>query len=644
MNQISFTTANFVARQLGYRMSNGWGQGDAAAQAWFSPLDTFAARFDEMLGEVTALGFTAIDLWTAHLHFLWATPEHIAIARRLLTQRQLRVTSYAGSFGHTLPEFRAACRFCQDLHIPVLGGATALLGKDRAGLVATLREFGLVFGLENHPEKNPAELLARLGAGDADVIGVTLDTGWFGTQRFDAVEALRALAPRLKHIHLKDVKAPRPAKTGLPFADLGHETCRLGAGIVPVERFVKRLPSLGYRGAITLEHEPEDADPRADLQASLPLVQEWLRAGRQSAAPAGEPVRVAIVGCGNISGAYARDLASYPEVKIIGAQDLDPARAQAFVDRYSAGRVYATLDEVLADPAVDVVINLTIHHAHVEVITRCLEAGKHVHSEKPIATRYADAQRLVDLATAKNLRLSAAPITWLGEAQQTAWKLVRDGLIGPPRIAYAEVNWGRIETWHPNPQPFYDVGPMFDVAVYPLTLLSAWFGPAQRVTAAGGLIHPHRVTKDGQPYSFTTPDWSCAIIEFAHGLRARVTANFYVSGHTRQHGLEVHGDQGMLALDSWAAFDSPIWFSRLEDGDRRTPVLPARVPTPGTEFGRGVIELAHAIRENRPHRAQGAHAAHVVEIIETVHQCLTDGQPRELSSTFPPAVPVDWAK
>ena len=643
MNEISFITANFVARQLGYHMSEGWGQGAVATDAWFAPLATFEARFDEMLGEITALGFTSIDLWSAHLNFMSATPEHLAIARRLLAARQLRVESYAGYFGDTPTEFRAACRLCSELRIPVLGGLSGLLAADRAAFVAILREFGLVFALENHPEKSVAELLAKLGTGDEDVLGVALDTGWCGTQGLDAVAALRELAPRLKHVHLKDVRAPRTTPSGFPMADAGHETCRLGTGIVPVEAFVKLLPALGYRGAIGIEHEPENADPRADVAAALPAVRDWLRAGR-AATFSGAPLRVAIVGCGNIAGAYARDLAPYPEVQIVGAFDLDPARAEAFVREHHAGRAYPSLAAVLADPQVDLVVNLTIHNAHVEVITRCLEAGKHVHSEKPIATSYAAAKRLVDLAAERGLRLSSAPITWLGEAQQSAWKRLRDGLVGTPRIAYAEVNWGRIEVWHPNPAPFYEAGPNFDVAVYPLTLLTAWFGPAQRVIAGGGLIYPHRFTKDGQPFSFTTPDWSCAVIELASGVRARVTANFYVGGHTRQHGLEVHGDKGMLALDSWAAFDSPIWFSRIEDGERRTPLLPDRVPASGTEFGRGVIELAAAIRENRPHRAQGAHAAHVVELIESIHACLRDGQPRALTSTFAPAVPVEWAR
>ncbi len=643
MNHVSFMSANFVARQVGYHMAKGWGEGDRSAQEWFAPLATFEARFDEMLGEITALGFNAIDLWIAHLHYTWATPEHLAIARRLLGARQLRVTSYAGWFGDTVVDFRSTCRLCTALDISVLGGGTALLEKNRAVLVATLREFGLVFGLENHPEKNPAELLAKLGAGDEDVIGVALDTGWFGTQRYDALAALHELAPRVKHLHLKDVKAPRAEKPGFDMIDRGHETCRLGAGIVPVELCVKLLPSLGYRGGIGIEHEPEDFDPRPDALASRLLVEEWLRAAKAAVLTAA-PLRVAIVGCGNISGAYARNLAPYPEVKIVGAQDIDCSRAEAFVKQHHAGKVYPTLDAVLADPEVEAVVNLTIYDAHVEVITRCLEGDKHVHSEKPIATTFADADRLVKLAASKNLRLSSAPITWMGEAQQTAWKLIRDGRIGTPRIAYAEVNWGRIESWHPNPTPFYDVGPVFDVAVYPLTLLTAWFGPAKRIITGGGLTYPNRFTKEGKPFSFKTPEWSCTILELASGLRARVTANFYVGWHTRQKGLEVHGDTGMIALDRWDVFDTPLWFSALSDGEKLTRIPPLRVPVRGIEFGRGVVEFAHAIRENRPHRAQGAHAAHVVEIMEAIHACLRDGQPREIKSTFPAPPPMDWAR
>ena len=172
---------------------------------------------------------------------------------------------------------------------------------------------------------------------------------------------------------------------------------------------------------------------------------------------AAQNVRVAIVGCGNIADAYVEQIQTYDHVDLVGFADLLADRAEAFAQEHG-GIAYADLAALLADPAVDVVVNLTIHHAHVEVITDCLEAGKHVYTEKPFAMRYADATRLLALAEDKGLRLSSAPITYMGEAQQTAWKTLRSGRLGPVRLAYAELNHGRIETWHPNPVPFYDVG------------------------------------------------------------------------------------------------------------------------------------------------------------------------------------------
>ncbi|MBM4086421.1 MAG: Gfo/Idh/MocA family oxidoreductase, partial [Planctomycetes bacterium] len=221
---------------------------------------------------------------------------------------------------------------------------------------------------------------------------------------------------------------------------------------------------------------------------------EGWQAARKATPPA-KPLRYVVVGCGNISAAYGRNLAPYPELQLLGAYDLDASRAQEFTRQFG-GKVYASLDEALADPDVDCVINLTIHHAHVEVITKCLQAGKHVHTEKPIAGTFKDARALVKLAKRQKRRLSCAPVTWLGEAQQTGWKLIRSGQIGTPRVVYAEVNWARIEMWHPNPAPFYDFGPVFDVAVYPLTLLTAWFGPVRRVAAGGKVVMPDRTTKD----------------------------------------------------------------------------------------------------------------------------------------------------
>ncbi len=275
-------SANFVAREIGYHMPEGWGQGDAATQAWFSPLNTFEERFGAMLKEVADLGFKAIDIWIGHLHWEWATPAHLDIAKGQLAKYGLSPVSYAGGFGATEAELRAACLVCVKLGIPVLGGGLPLLQTDRKTVVAILREYGLIFGLENHPEKNPDEALAKLGQGDEDVIGIALDTGWFATRGYRALDALRELAPRLKIIHLKDVKAPRPEKTGFMFIDLGHETCALGDGIVEAETIARELIKLDYRGDISIEHEPEEFDPSTDTKISLERLKGWLQSATEA--------------------------------------------------------------------------------------------------------------------------------------------------------------------------------------------------------------------------------------------------------------------------------------------------------------------------------------------------------------------------
>ena len=351
---------------------------------------------------------------------------------------------------------------------------------------------------------------------------------------------------------------------------------------------------------------------------------------------------VAIVGCGNIARPYGETLKPYTDqIELIGASDLFPERAQAFTAEFG-GKAYASLEALLADSAVDLVINLTIHHAHPEVITQCLEAGKYVYSEKPLALNYEDAKRLVDLAEEKGLRLSGAPITYMGEAQQTAWKMIRDGWLGEVRVVYAEVNWGRIESWHPNPLPFYDVGPLFDVGVYPLTLLTTIFGPARRVTAYGRVVYPDRMTNEGKSFHLETPEFTVAAIELEGGPVVRLTANFYVGNHSKQKGLEFHGDRGSLYLDSFQNFNASVEYAQFAQPYEPVPYV--KTPYEGTEWCRAVVEMAEAMAEGRPHRATGAQAAHVVEILTAVSTSAKEGKPVAITSEFPPPTPMDWAQ
>lgn len=350
-------------------------------------------------------------------------------------------------------------------------------------------------------------------------------------------------------------------------------------------------------------------------------------------------LRVAIAGCGNIAGPYATTMKNYDQIEFLGATDILPGRADEFVAEHG-GKAYASLDDLLADPNLDLVVNLTIHHAHPEVITKCLNAGKHVHSEKPLALTAEEAHQLVKLADEKGLRLSCSPITFMGEAQQTTWKAIRDGRLGEVRVVYCEVNWGRIEAWHPNPGPFYDVGALFDVGVYPLTLVTTFFGPARKVTAYGTVLHPDRVTKEGNEFHIDTPDWVTAVVELANGTVVRLTTNFYVGHHSKQKGLEFHGDLGSLFLGSFQDFHAPVEFA--EFGGSYEPVPYVREPFQGIEWGRAVAEISDAMSDARPQRASGAQAAHVVEILCAIVESYSNGKPVEISSDFVAPTPMEW--
>jgi len=355
-----------------------------------------------------------------------------------------------------------------------------------------------------------------------------------------------------------------------------------------------------------------------------------------------EPLGIGIVGCGNIAGAYASDSATHPEIRLVSATDLDPARATAFAAQHGC-RAHRSLDDLVADDEVDIVVNLTVHQAHYEVTKRSLEAGRHVYSEKPLALAAAQARELVDLAAAKRLRLGCSPSTLLGEAQQTAAAIIRGGRLGVVRAVYAEVNHGRIETWHPAPAPFFDVGVMVDVGVYPLTLATAMLGPAQAVRAWAFELMPNRTTVSGEPFRIGRPDLTVAVIELGDASVMRLTASFYVGRPARQRAsMEFHGDAGSLSLGSFERFDAAVETGAY--GEEYEPVALVRPPYPGTAWARGVAEMAGAIREGRPHRATGEHAAHVTEILDGIAASSAAGGDRiEIGSTFDPPAPMPWA-
>lgn len=354
------------------------------------------------------------------------------------------------------------------------------------------------------------------------------------------------------------------------------------------------------------------------------------------------PLGIGIIGTGNIAGGYARDALTHPTIRLVAATDLDPARAVEFVKTHG-GRAHATIDDLIADPAVDIVANLTVHHAHYEITKRALLAGRHVYSEKPLALAASEARELVDLAAERGLRLGCSPSTFLGEAQQTTAAWIKSGRLGAVRAVYAEVNWGRIETWHLAPAPFFDVGVMVDVGVYPLTLVTAMLGRARSVRAWGWELQPDRVTVGGTSFRIGSPDLIVAAIELDGGAVVRLTTSFYVGRPAKLTGsLEFHGDEASLALGSFQDFDATVEVGAY--GEAYEPVDLVRPGYIGTAWARGVADMAEAIAEDRPHRASAEQAAHVVEILEAVTASIADGGRRvEISSTFAPPALLPWA-
>lgn len=262
MVQISFNCSSLVGQQAGYQAD--WSQSVAAVNQHYQPLATFADRFEQMLVGIKALGFTIIDIWTAgQLNWDWATAEHNAIARRLLDQHHLTVASLGGEFGSTPDEFERACRMAVSVGAPLLSGTLPLLFIDREHVIRRLRAYDLRLAIENHPERNPREMLDKIGDGADGRIGTAVDTGWYATQGYDPAQALRDLRDHLLHVHLKDV---------LPGSD--HLNCGYGQGIADIPRCLAALKAIGYQHDISVENHATDHDPTQELITARLLVEK----------------------------------------------------------------------------------------------------------------------------------------------------------------------------------------------------------------------------------------------------------------------------------------------------------------------------------------------------------------------------------
>ena len=348
-----------------------------------------------------------------------------------------------------------------------------------------------------------------------------------------------------------------------------------------------------------------------------------------------KPVKVGVVGCGKISGAYLGMSKNFPIVEIAACADLNPDAAKAAAQQYGIPRVLS-VDDILRAPEVEIILNLTVPKAHVPVSLRAVENGKHVYLEKPLGLNRAEGRQLMDAAKRKNVNIGCAPDTFMGAGIQTARKLLDDAAIGKPVAFTAFMMCPGHEHWHPSPEFYYEVGggPMFDMGPYYLTALLNFFGPVKRISGAASIAIPERTItsqpKAGNKITVETPDHIAGTIEFENGVIGTLITSFatrYPSYDGKQP-ITVFGTNGTMRVPDPNGFDGPVHVQTIADADW---VEKPHAFVKGYGRSVGLADMAVAIRTGRNFRASGSQAMAVLDAMQSFLDSAEQG--KAISST-----------
>jgi predicted dehydrogenase len=358
------------------------------------------------------------------------------------------------------------------------------------------------------------------------------------------------------------------------------------------------------------------------------------------------PARIGIVGCGNVSGDYFESCATFPQLEVVACADANRAAAERQAELFGIAQVQDP-GELLADPAIELVVNLTPPAVHADVTLQAIAAGKHVFSEKPLAPTLEVAETIIAAARDAGVAVGCAPATFLGGALQTCRKVIDDGWIGEPVAATAFVTSRGYEHWHPYVDSYYGLGggPMLDVGPYWITALLSFLGPAVRVCASARRSSPTR----SRPLQFPgPPDIEVQVathvagtVDFAAGAIATVITSWDIWA-TRLPYLEIYGSEGTLSVPNPDAFDGTPAIRRAEPGDlAQVPTVPSGgswhdVPlTHRGDVGRGIAiaDMVEGLRSGRPFRASAELAYHALELMLAFEQSSQTGAHVAIRST-----------
>lgn len=359
-----------------------------------------------------------------------------------------------------------------------------------------------------------------------------------------------------------------------------------------------------------------------------------------------EPVKVGCIGCGNISNQYLSMQRNFPAVRMVACADLDRSKAEAAAEKHGIPNVLMP-EELLRHDEVEVVLNLTVPGAHVEVAEAALEAGKHTYMEKPLGIDRAEGQRLVKKAHSSRLCVGCAPDTFLGAGLQTARKLIDDGLLGEITAFTAFMISRGHEHWHPSPEFYYQPGggPMFDMGPYYLTALLNLLGPMKCVSGMTSVAIPKREITS-EPHSGTimvvqTPDHYCGTIEFESGVVGSIIQSFAMRNAPPINAFAIYGTKATMMVPDPNQFDGTVKLCA-EGGPEEWREVPFAFPT---GYGRsvGLADLAYAIRHKRPHRCSLEQAFTVLDVMQGFRDSSDSGQAHKVASGYkrPKPMPMD---
>ncbi len=359
-------------------------------------------------------------------------------------------------------------------------------------------------------------------------------------------------------------------------------------------------------------------------------------------------IKVGIIGCGDISSIYIENLKGFQIVEVVACADLVLSKARDRAQEFNIP-TFCTVEELLADSEIELVINLTNPNSHAEIHLKTLQAGKHSYSEKPLATELEDGERIIALAEEKNLLVGVAPDTFLGGGIQTARKLIDDGWIGKPISATAFMMYHGPESFHPNPEFLYKsgAGPMFDMGPYYITTLINLIGPIKSVAGLTKISVPKRfITAElnyGKEIEVETPTHVTGLLNFQNGAIGTIITSFDVWG-TKNSNIEIHGTTGSLVVPDPNNFSGPVYIKKQDQLDFEE--VPLTHGFTENSRGLGVLDMADAIINKRPHRANGRLGLHVLEVMHGIYTSSLEEKYYDMNSEckLPDSLPMDILK